>query len=74
MQAEKDKVSWKEREAVVRTDIGDVFRRSLTTTCSRINELETEIQRQNDEKKHMESKLEEASREPGKILLSFVEY
>ncbi|CAO2834803.1 unnamed protein product [Amaranthus hypochondriacus] len=76
LQAEKEKVSWKEREAVVRIDIGDVFRRSLTTTCSRINELETEIQKQNDEKKHMESKLEEASREPGRkeIILKFKEF
>ncbi|KAL2892515.1 E3 ubiquitin-protein ligase BRE1-like 1 [Bienertia sinuspersici] len=76
LQAEKDKVAWKEKEVVVRTDAGDVFRRSLTTAGSRIEELETEIERQNDERKRIEAKLEEASREPGRkeIISNFKEF
>lgn len=65
LQVQKDKIAWKEREAVVRTDLGDVYRRSLTTAGSRIDDLEIAIQRQNDERKQIELKLEEASREPG---------
>lgn len=76
LQVEKDKVAWKEREVVVMTDLGDVFRRSLTTAGSRIDELESEIQRQSDERKRIEAKLEEASREPGRkeILSNFKEF
>jgi len=65
LQVEKDKLLWKEREVNVSNDLGDVFRRSLTTANSRIEELETEIQRQTDERKLIETKLEEASKEPG---------
>ncbi|XP_048496318.1 E3 ubiquitin-protein ligase BRE1-like 1 isoform X2 [Beta vulgaris subsp. vulgaris] len=76
LQVQKDKIAWKEREAVVRTDLGDVYRRSLTTAGSRIDDLEIAIQRQNDERKQIELKLEEASREPGRkeIISSFKEF
>ncbi|KNA15369.1 hypothetical protein SOVF_098820 [Spinacia oleracea] len=76
LQVEKDKVAWKEKEVVVRTELGDVFRRSLTTVGSRIDDLESEIQRQNDERKRIEAKLEEASREPGRkeIISNFKEF
>lgn len=76
LQVEKDKLLWKEREANVRNDLGDVFRRSSTTANSRIEELETEIQRQTDERKHIETKLEEASKEPGRkeIISNFKEF
>uniref|UniRef100_A0A803LI99 E3 ubiquitin protein ligase n=1 Tax=Chenopodium quinoa TaxID=63459 RepID=A0A803LI99_CHEQI len=76
LQIEKDKVIWKEREVAVRNDLGDVFRRTLTTASSRIDELESEIQRQNDERKRIEAKLEEASIEPGRkeIISNFKEF
>lgn len=56
---------WRERELNVKNDIVDVLRRSAAVVDSRITDLGIEIQKQIDERKRIEVKLEEASREPG---------
>ena len=56
---------WRERELNVKSDIADVFRRSSAVVESRISDLGTEIQKQIEERKMIEAKLEKASREPG---------
>ncbi|XVE74077.1 hypothetical protein DITRI_Ditri11bG0170000 [Diplodiscus trichospermus] len=66
LQVEKDNLAWRERELSIKNDIADVFRRSLAVADSRASHLGTEIQRQIDERKRIEAKLEEASREPGR--------
>ncbi|XWS45857.1 hypothetical protein CRYUN_Cryun14cG0015300 [Craigia yunnanensis] len=66
LQVEKDNLVWKEKELSIKNDIADVFRRSLAVADSRASHLGAEIQRQVDERKRIEAKLEEASREPGR--------
>ncbi|XVF33575.1 hypothetical protein REPUB_Repub17cG0180000 [Reevesia pubescens] len=66
LQVEKDNLAWRERELSIKNDIADVFRRSLAVSDSRASHLGAEIQRQIDERKRIEAKLEEASREPGR--------
>lgn len=63
---------WRERELNVKNDIVDVLRRSAAVVDSRITDLGIEIQKQIDEQKRMEAKLEEASREPGKSFSSIL--
>ncbi|CAB4299823.1 unnamed protein product [Prunus armeniaca] len=65
LQVEKDNLLWRERELNVKSDIADVFRRSSAVVDSRISDLGIEIQKQIEERKMIEAKLEEASREPG---------
>ncbi|MBA0583184.1 hypothetical protein Gorai_014053, partial [Gossypium raimondii] len=68
---EKDNLAWREKELSIKNDIADVFQRSLAVANSRASHLGAEIQRQVDERKRIEAKLEEASREPDfKSLLS----
>ncbi|KAH9625585.1 hypothetical protein KSS87_001455 [Heliosperma pusillum] len=76
LQVEKEKVLWKERDSVVRNDLGETFRRTLTTAGSRIHELETDIRRLKDQRKRIEAMLQEASREPGRkeIISNFREF
>ncbi|PQP97498.1 E3 ubiquitin-protein ligase BRE1-like 1 isoform X2 [Prunus yedoensis var. nudiflora] len=66
LQVEKDNLLWRERELNVKNDIADVFRRSSAVVDSRISDLGIEIQKQIEERKMIEAKLEEASREPGR--------
>ncbi|XP_071736096.1 E3 ubiquitin-protein ligase BRE1-like 1 [Rutidosis leptorrhynchoides] len=66
LQAEKDNLGWREKEFNMKNDIGDVLRRSSAVTDSRISDLQMEIQKQIDNRKLIEYKLEEASREPGR--------
>lgn len=56
---------WSERELSIKNDMVDVFRRSSTIDDSRATDLRVEIQKQIEERNRLESKLEEASREPG---------
>lgn len=49
----------------MKNDFADVFRRSSAVTDSRLSELGQEIQNQIDERNMIETKLKEASREPG---------
>ncbi|TQD97812.1 hypothetical protein C1H46_016592 [Malus baccata] len=64
--AENDNLLWKERELNAKSDIADVFQRSSAVVESRISDLGIEIQKQIEERKLIEAKLEEASREPGR--------
>ncbi|TYG93169.1 hypothetical protein ES288_A11G088900v1 [Gossypium darwinii] len=64
LQVEKDNLAWKEKELSIKNDIADVFQRSLAISDSRASHMGAEIQRQIDERKRIEAKLEEASREP----------
>jgi E3 ubiquitin-protein ligase BRE1 len=64
-QVEKDNLVWRERELNVKNDVVDVLRRSAAVIDCRITDLGIEIQKQIDERKRIEVKLEEASREPG---------
>lgn len=63
---------WRERELNVKNDVADVLRRSAAVVDSRITDLGIEIQKQIDERKKFELKLEEASREPGMSISSIV--
>lgn len=56
---------WIERELIIKNDMVDVFRRSSAIDDSRAADLRVEIQKQIEERNRLESKLEEASREPG---------
>ncbi|MBA0736206.1 hypothetical protein Gogos_009777 [Gossypium gossypioides] len=67
LQVEKDNLAWREKELSIKNDIADVFQRSLAVANSRASHLGAEIQRQVDERKRIEAKLEEASREPGRM-------
>lgn len=49
----------------MKTDLADVFRRSSAVSDSRITQLGMEIQIQINNKNLIESKLEEATKEPG---------
>ncbi|MBA0854307.1 hypothetical protein Goshw_028916 [Gossypium schwendimanii] len=66
LQVEKDNLAWREKELSIKNDIADVFQRSLAVANSRASHLGAEIQRHVDERKRIEAKLEEASREPGR--------
>lgn len=66
LQVEKDNLVWRERELNVKNDVVDVLRRSAAVIDYRITDLGIEIQKQIDERKRIEVKLEEASREPGR--------
>ncbi|GMJ13549.1 REDUCED DORMANCY 4, histone mono-ubiquitination 1 [Hibiscus trionum] len=59
-------MAWREKELNIKNDIADVFQRSLAVSNSRPSYLGAEIERQIDERKRVEAKLEEASREPGR--------
>ncbi|KAE8702018.1 epoxide hydrolase 2 [Hibiscus syriacus] len=63
---EKDNLAWREKELNVKNDIAGVFQRSLAVSNSQAYYLGAEIKRQIDERKRIEAKLEEASREPGR--------
>ncbi|KAK9050112.1 hypothetical protein SSX86_030918 [Deinandra increscens subsp. villosa] len=66
LQVEKDNLGWREKEYNMKNEIGDVARQSSAVFDSRIKDLQMEIQKQIDRRKLIESKLEEASREPGR--------
>lgn len=53
-------------ELNMKIDLVDAFRRSSAVADSKIADLGIEIQKQIEEKKRIEMRLEEASREPGK--------
>ncbi|XP_057980578.1 E3 ubiquitin-protein ligase BRE1-like 1 [Malania oleifera] len=66
LQVEKDNIAWRERDVNMKNDLVEVFRRSSTVADSGIFDLEKEIQKHTDERILIETKLEEASREPGR--------
>ncbi|XP_059633890.1 E3 ubiquitin-protein ligase BRE1-like 1 [Cornus florida] len=66
LQVEKDNLAWREKEMNMKNDLVDVFHRSSAVTNSRITELGSEIQKQINERNLIETKLEQASKEPGR--------
>lgn len=66
LQVEKDNLGWREKEFNMKNDVGDVLHQSCAGSDSRISDLQMEIQRQIDRRKLIESKIEAASREPGR--------
>lgn len=56
---------WRERELNVKNDVVDVVQRSSVIVDSRVTDFRIEIQKYIDQRKIIETKLEEASREPG---------
>lgn len=66
LQVEKDNLAWREKEMNMKNDLLDVFHRNSVLAESRITELRTEIQKQISAKNMIETRLEAASREPGR--------
>lgn len=66
LQVEKDNLAWREKESIMETDVVDVFHRSTIVNEYRIEELEKEIRKQITARHLIETKLEEASGEPGR--------
>ncbi|KAL8091915.1 hypothetical protein AgCh_034254 [Apium graveolens] len=66
LQVEKDNLSWREKESVMENVVVDVFHQSTIVNEYRIEELEKEIEKQITLRHSIETKLEEASREPGR--------
>lgn len=66
LQVEKDNLAWREKESIMENDVVDVFHQSTIVNEYRIEELEKEIEKQITSRHLIESKLEEASREPGR--------
>ncbi|KAF5952884.1 hypothetical protein HYC85_010828 [Camellia sinensis] len=66
LQAEKDNHGWREKEMNMKNDLVDVFNRNAAVAECRTTELQIEIQKQINEKNLIETRLEEASREPGR--------
>ncbi|XP_077235379.1 histone mono-ubiquitination 1 isoform X2 [Tasmannia lanceolata] len=66
LQVEKDNFIWWEKEVTMKINLADVSRGDSEIAESRISELEKELQRRIDERNLLETKLEEASREPGR--------
>lgn len=66
LQIAKDNLLWSEKDTAVKSDILDVLQKNCVVADSRILELGVEIQKQLDERKMIETRLEEASRESGR--------
>ncbi|WOG95523.1 hypothetical protein DCAR_0414846 [Daucus carota subsp. sativus] len=66
LQVEKDNLAWREKESIMESDVVDVFHQSTIVNEYRIEELEKEIEKQVSSRLLIETKLEEASREPGR--------
>ncbi|KAL9252735.1 E3 ubiquitin-protein ligase BRE1-like 1-like protein [Drosera capensis] len=66
LQGEKDNLPWREREANILNELGDLYGRTSFVAESRINELGVEIQKQIDERHMIETKIQDSLREPGR--------
>ncbi|XP_073030529.1 E3 ubiquitin-protein ligase BRE1-like 1 isoform X1 [Primulina eburnea] len=66
LQVEKDALFWRERENHMKSELIDVLQQSSAFADSRISDLETEIRRFIKEKTDIETKLEDALKEPGR--------
>jgi E3 ubiquitin-protein ligase BRE1 len=65
-QVEKDSIVWKEREINIKNELGDVSRKTSAVTDSRMASLDSEIQKQLDEKMRIKTRLGNISRERGR--------
>ncbi|KAG9452990.1 hypothetical protein H6P81_005894 [Aristolochia fimbriata] len=66
LQVEKDNFVWWEREANMKIELADISRKVFTDATHTKSELEKELRRKIDERSWIETKLQEASREPGR--------
>ncbi|KAJ7962070.1 E3 ubiquitin protein ligase [Quillaja saponaria] len=66
LQVEKDNLAWKEREWNIKSELVGFFQRSSAVADFRVSDLEIEIQKQIEDRNMIESKLDEAAREPGR--------
>ncbi|CAN6455596.1 unnamed protein product [Victoria cruziana] len=66
LQAERNNLSWKEKELNAKAETADASREVLSDAESRIQELETQLQRCMADKNDLELKLEEAGEDSGK--------
>ncbi|KAL8170342.1 hypothetical protein V2J09_022146 [Rumex salicifolius] len=66
LQAERDNIAWHEREANIKDDLADVFRRSCAVADSRIHDLGVEIQQNLAERRQVEARLQDSSEDPGR--------
>ncbi|XP_011089870.1 E3 ubiquitin-protein ligase BRE1-like 1 [Sesamum indicum] len=66
LQVEKESLYWREKESHMKSELADVLHRTSAVADSRISDLELEIQRYIKEKDLIETKLQEASKEPGR--------
>ncbi|PSS24116.1 E3 ubiquitin-protein ligase BRE1-like [Actinidia chinensis var. chinensis] len=66
LQVEKDNLAWREKEMNIKNDLLDGLHRNSVLADFRITELETEIQKQISERNLIETRLGEASKEPGR--------
>ncbi|KAK4414625.1 E3 ubiquitin-protein ligase BRE1-like 1 [Sesamum alatum] len=66
LQVEKESLYWREKESHMKSELADVLHRTSAVADSRISDLELEIQRYVKEKNLIETKLQEASKEPGR--------
>ncbi|KZV49042.1 hypothetical protein F511_10993 [Dorcoceras hygrometricum] len=66
LQVEKDTLFWREKENIVKSELVDVLHQSSAVADSRIRDLEVEIQRCIKAKTEIETKLEDALKEPGR--------
>ncbi|XP_058084493.1 E3 ubiquitin-protein ligase BRE1-like 1 isoform X2 [Magnolia sinica] len=65
-QVEKDNFIWREKEVNAKVDLAEISQRACGVAEYRKSELEKEIKRQIEERNLFETRLEEASREPGR--------
>ncbi|KAG7570506.1 Zinc finger RING-type [Arabidopsis thaliana x Arabidopsis arenosa] len=66
LQVEKDSIVWKEREMNIKNELVDVSRRTSAVADSRMASLDSEIQKQLDEKMRIKTRLGNISRERGR--------
>ncbi|XP_061355965.1 E3 ubiquitin-protein ligase BRE1-like 1 [Gastrolobium bilobum] len=66
LQVEKDNLAWREREWYVKSDLADIFQRSVAVSDIRAADICTEIQKKIEERNVIENKLKEEAREPGR--------
>ncbi|PKI55045.1 hypothetical protein CRG98_024552 [Punica granatum] len=66
LQMEKENLAWREMELSIKNDMVDVYRRCSVVADSRMTDLGMEIQKQSDERKMIEVRMAEASKEPGR--------
>lgn len=66
LQIEREKIAWQEKQGNMQNELLDISHQNSAVANSRISELRSEIQKQINERNMLESKLEEASRGPGR--------
>ncbi|XP_068634247.1 E3 ubiquitin-protein ligase BRE1-like 1 [Aristolochia californica] len=66
LQVEKDNFIWWEKEANLKIELTEISRKAFIDANHKRSELEKELQRRIDERSWIETRLQEASREPGR--------